>query len=215
MGRQLVFYSFVEDEATRAVVLRLFDYLQRVSGVDMSLSQGHPVITHGYGKLKEKALRLWNASKSGIDCFFLTDLDNHPTPNQLGKSWFGIECLGQLPAHYIFRISIREIESWIMADVETFSRHLGVAAANFPDEMDSIPDPKLFLFNLIRSKCRRKRFLEMIPQPGQHVGISYNPVLCDYIARLWRPESAARHSSSLARTLAKVPDKLKLIVQAD
>ena len=96
-----------------------------------------------------------------------------------------------------------------MADVDAFSKYFGVPSANLPDNLDTIADPKQFLFNLVRTKCRRKKFLDMLPLAGQHVGINYNPVLVDFVTNHWSPFLAAQHSPSLARTLLRINERLK------
>jgi hypothetical protein len=200
---QVVFYSFVEDNPTRAVVLRLFSYLGQECQQEILLAPGHPVVTHGFGKLKEKAIRLRDASKAGIKCFFLTDLDKYETPNELGMNWFGIQCLSELPPHFIFRVSIREIESWIMADREGFAKFMSIQTSCIPENTDLIPDPKQFLFNLIRQKCRKKKYKDMLPLTGQHVGIAYNSMLVAFVESKWSMERAMEHSPSLNRSVKK------------
>ena len=210
MAGPIYFYSFVEDEATKAVAIRLIDYFRAESCREIVLQNGHPVVTHGYGDLKEKAKKLIGAAKSGIDSFFLTDLDRYETPNDLGRDWFDINCLSEVPLNFVFRISVREIESWIMADKVAFAKFMGVDPVNFPEKPDEEVDPKQFLFNLIRAKCKKKCYLDMLPLEGQHVGINYNPMLCSFVANRWSPERAAGRSPSLSRSLARV---LELIAQ--
>lgn len=208
---QVVFFSFVEDDPTRAVVLQLFSYLRQECQQEILLTSGHPVVTHGFGKLKEKAIRLRDASRSGIKCFFLTDLDQYATPNELGRDWFGIQCLSELPSHFIFRISIREIESWIMADREAFAKFMSIQASCIPENTDSLPDPKQFLFNLIRQKCRKKKYTDMLPLPGQHVGMSYNSMLVEFVDNMWSMTRAMVHSPSLNRSVRKSVAAMKVL----
>ena len=210
----LYFYSFVEDEATRSVALRLIAYFAQKTGREISLAIGHPVVTHGCGELKKKAQRLIKAAKSGIDSFFLTDLDQWSTPNDLAKDWFSIECLSEVPPNFVFRVSVREVESWIMADRAAFAKFMDVAETNLPEKPDEEPDPKQTLFNLIRSKCRKKCYKEMLPLSGQHVGVAYNPMLCKFVRALWDTERAAIRSPSLNRSLSRVIAKLSLAARS-
>lgn len=209
---QVVFFSFVEDDPTRAVVLQLFSYLRKVCQHEILLAAGHPVVTHGFGKLKAKAMRLRDASKSGVKCFFLTDLDQHETPNGLGRDWFGIQCLSELPPHFIFRISIREIESWIMADREAFASFLSIQASCLPENPDLLPDPKQFLFNLIRKKCRQRKYIDMLPVSGQRVGVSYNSMLVEFVDTMWSLARAMEHSPSLNRSVRKSVASMKALL---
>ena len=210
----LYFYSFVEDEATRSVALRLIAHFTQKTGSEIALAPGHPVVTHGYGDLKRKAQKLIKAAKSGVASFFLTDLDRWATPNDLAKDWFSIECLSEVPPNFVFRVSVREVESWIMADRAEFAKFMGVAETNLPEKPDEEPDPKQSLFNLIKSKCRKKCYKEMLPLPGQHVGVAYNPMLCKFVMERWNPERAATRSPSLNRSLSRVIARLSSAVQS-
>ena len=83
-----------------------------------------------------------------------------------------------------------------------------------PEKPDEEPDPKQTLFNLIRSKCRKKCYKEMLPLSGQHVGVAYNPMLCKFVRELWDPERAAIRSPSLNRSLSRVIAKLSLAARS-
>ena len=61
----IVFYSFVEDAVSRAVVIRLFDSIKRERlGVEIKFALGHPVVTNGCGDLKKRAKRFLAAAHS-------------------------------------------------------------------------------------------------------------------------------------------------------
>ena len=208
MPQPLTFLSFVEDAPTRAAVIRLFaDFAERYPFV--MLAAGHPVVTRGNGRLREKALKLRDAASHGITSLLVTDLDACPTPNDLGRDWFGIVCLSELPNGFIFRVAIREIEAWIMADREGFAQYLSVSPDNFPNDSESILDPKRFLLDLIAAKCRRKRFREMLPLKGQKIGINYNPVLVDFVESHWNIANATLHSTSLRRAIDRISSFLE------
>ena len=203
MRHPVTFYSFVEDVLTRQVVIRLISRL-KAQFPFVSLADGNPVVTQGSGRLKEKAQKFRDAAQHGIDSLLVTDLDTWATPNDLGRDWFGVLCLSELPDGFIFRIAVREIESWILADKDGLARYLLISPDNFPDNSDAIPDPKQFLLNLVATKCRRKRFRDMLPLKGQKIGIGYNPVLSDFIDNHWDIDRAMFRSASLKRALEKV-----------
>lgn len=107
------------------------------------------MITRGYGNLKNTACRFLRAEKSGIWSIFVTDLDQFETVHSLCNNWFGLSCFRQLPSQMIFRIAVREVESWIIADKEGIAEFLNVAVANFTDLPDNISDPKQFILKLL------------------------------------------------------------------
>ena len=209
MRQQLTFYSFVEDVLTRKVVIRLFSRL-KAKFPYVSLADGNPVVTQGNARLKEKAQKFREAAQFGIDSLLVTDLDAWATPNDLGRDWFGVLCLSELPDGFIFRVAVHEIESWILADKDGLARYLLISPDNFPDNSDTIPDPKKFLLNLVAAKCRKKRFREMLPLKGQKIGIGYNPVLSDFIDNQWDIDQAIFRSSSLKRAMGKITSFIEL-----
>ena len=103
-----------------------------------------------------------------------------------------------------FRIAVRSVEAWLMADREGIATFLGIPKENFPVNPDLETNPKLFLVDLVRRKCRKKRMREdMIPtQTGKlKVGPLYATRIPEYAQFHWRPEIAAQHSDSLARCI--------------
>ncbi len=85
--------------------------------------------------------------------------------------------------------------------METF---LGISRENFPVNPDQVVNPKLFLVDLVRRKCRKKRMREdMLPTRNGKlkVGPLYATRISEYTQFYWRPEVAARNSDSLARCI--------------
>ena len=116
----------------------------------------------------------------------------------------------------VFRVAVREIESWLLADRHQFSNFFGVTLAKVPQQPDYIEDPKLTLVNL----CRRSRHpsirLGIPPRTGLAVseGPSYTPLLSAYVNDAWRPEVAAESSPSLRKMLLRVNELRQRIVLA-
>jgi len=204
------FLSFVEDEPTKHVVQRLFVYLREHCQCNIELLPGYPDVLGGFGNLKGRAPRWIKAAEaSGAWFFVVTDLDRASSPNDLGRDWFGVDCLGLLPRTFLFRIAVREVESWIMADRLALSGYLGIAQNNLPANPDELDDPKSVLLSTIRAKCRKKIFLDMLPKGrNQHVGVAYNERLCAFVDQFWDIDRAMAHSPSLARSVARMASTL-------
>lgn len=194
-------YAYVEDEPTKAVLNKIIDYVNSQSLNSFFFFNGEPTIMRGCGNLKKTASRFLRAERAGIWSIFVTDLDQFESAQCLCNDWFGLACPGLLPSQMIFRIAVREVESWIMADKEGIARFFNVSVANFTDTPDKIPDPKQYIFNIIRSKCRSKRFKEMLPLRGQAIGIEYNPLIVGFIVEHWNIENAMSNSPSLKRAI--------------
>lgn len=105
-----------------------------------------------------------------------------------------------------FRIVVREIEAWLMADREHLARFLAVPAASIPAEPEAVNSPKDTLAQ-VAGQSRRKEIREDVaPRPGsgRRVGPAYSSRLIQFVAdskTSWRPEVAAGFSDSLASCL--------------
>ena len=102
-----------------------------------------------------------------------------------------------------FRVAVRAVEAWVMADSDEFARVFGVALNSLPARPDEVPDPKLAVVNL----ARRSRFKlvreDLVPANGlsARVGPLYNARMVEFVQMRWRPERAASRSESLGRCL--------------
>ena len=162
-----------------------------------------------YGKkgsayLKQKLPAFNNAAK-GMGFLLVTDLDNCACAPQLIQDWFVCD-LSEYSKHkhcnFAFRVAVREIESWVLADREQFADYFGLAKHIIPEQTDSLADPKQFLLQIV-AKCRKRSLREdIVPKPGdkRKVGPDYNGRLGEFVQTRWRAESAICHSISLQRT---------------
>jgi hypothetical protein len=109
-----------------------------------------------------------------------------------------------------FRVAVREIEAWLLADKDSLAKYLTVPVENFPDAPDDEADPKDTLVGIVRKKCRKTDLREdIIPSPtsGKKVGKGYLSRITEFVES-WRPEIAAERSESLRRCI-KALEKLK------
>ena len=196
--------SFVEDEPTRHIVRRIFDYVKANVDRQVEMLEGYPQVLGGCSKLKARAMKWAEAASHGTWLLVVTDLDAAVSPNEIGKQWLGVDCLGQLPERFIFRIAVREIESWIMADNLGLAEYLHVPSGNITIVPDTLRDPKQELLRIIREKCKMKKFKNMLPIGNQHVGIDYNRHLCEFVDLKWNLDLARQHSPSLDRSVARM-----------
>jgi len=161
-----------------------------------------------YGKkgadfLKQKLPAFNNAAK-GSAYLLLTDLDTLDCVPTLIEKWFGCQ-LREFPkrrhVNLIFRVAVREVEAWVMADRERFADFLGVSKSLIPDQTDTIPDPKKLLLQLASKSRKRDLRNDIVPRPGdkRKIGPDYNGRLGEFVQSSWRANVAYAHSPSLAR----------------
>jgi len=116
------------------------------------------------------------------------------------------QIMGEPAQKMIFSIAVRTIESWLLADPEKLSSFLGVSKKHFPDNPESLDNPKDKLIQ-IASKSRRKAIKEdMTPREGSgaKVGPAYSSRLMEFAQRHWRPTIAAMKCKSLERCIGKL-----------
>lgn len=108
------------------------------------------------------------------------------------------------PAPYLcFRVAVREIESWLMADAESLAAIMSVAHSRIPTDPEHLQEPKAEMVNLARHSRRREIREDMVPREGsgRSVGPAYTSRLVEYVETRWRPEVATRRANSLERAI--------------
>lgn len=161
---------------------------------------GYSYSGNGFGYIKSHISGFNKASKA-TPFFVLTDLDKYECPLELINDWFDRP---QNP-NLIFRIAVREVESWLLADREGFSAFTGISLTLIPRNPDSETDPKTTLINLVSRSRRRKIKEDIIPiNPNATIGPNYNERLMEYVTDYWDLNRAMENSNSLTRAYSKL-----------
>ena len=162
---------------------------------------GTPYRRGGFGYLR-RTVRGWNAAARGVPFVLLTDLDTRRCPAELINEWLGV------PKHHnlLFRVAVREVESWLLADSAGLSTFLGVGRNLVPSDPDLLPDPKLTLINLARRSRQRMIRESIVPPRGSTAkqGRDYNGCLCGFVRNHWDLDTAMAGSPSLNRTVNRL-----------
>jgi hypothetical protein len=100
-----------------------------------------------------------------------------------------------------FRIAVRAVEAWLMADREHLARFLGVAVVRVPSDPEALEDPKQMMVDLARHSRRRAIREDMVPRhrSGRPVGPAYTSRMIEFAETLWHPEVAEQDADSLRR----------------
>jgi hypothetical protein len=155
---------------------------------------GRVHVKNGRPKIKNQ-IQAYNHAAQLDPWVVLVDLDRDECPASLRGLWL------PEPARFMcFRIAVRAIESWLLADREATAEFLGIAASKVPHNPEAEIDPKRVLIDLAR-RSRPEIRRDMVPHPegGRTVGPGYSSRMKDYITSYWRPEAAAESSDSLRR----------------
>ena len=171
------------------------------------------LIAHGggtpgtvYGKQGKTMLRQrmpgYNNAAQRVPWVVLVDLDRDADcAPPLRAAW-----LPQPARHLCFRVVVREVEAWLLADAEGIAGFLGIARGKIPAQPERLNDPKQALVNLARGSRRRDIREDLVPRPesGRQLGPAYSSRLIEFASGNWRPEIAAGRADSLRRAIACV-----------
>ncbi len=150
----------------------------------------------------KKSIRSFNKASRYIPFFVLTDLDKISCPPGLLKDWLD-EALHE---RLILRIAVREVESWLLADRMNISRYLSVSKDRIAVDIESIIDPKQYIFSIARSSKSRtiREGIPPAPESTAHCGPDYNNLLIHFVREEWEPESARKNSHSLEKAIIAI-----------
>ncbi len=183
-----------EDELSEVTLFKILAGIDRYA-VGTAYRRG------GFGYLR-RTICGWNSAAKGIPFVVLTDLDTLECPAKLINDWLPV------PKHpnLLFRIAVREVESWLLADPGNLSEFLTVQKALLPTETDALADPKAAIVNLARqsrSKAIRDR---IVPRRGSTAkqGPDYNGCLGSFVRGSWDVNAAKGNSPSLAKTVDRL-----------
>lgn len=150
---------------------------------------------YGFGYIKTN-IGGFNQAAISTPFFVLTDLDTYECPVALINDWIS----QPLKSNLIFRIAVREVEAWLLADIEGFSDFLGVSKANFPINPDMEIDPKRTLISLVKRSRKRHIKEDIVPiNDNAQIGPNYNERLMQYVSDYWDLDRAMQKSSSMRR----------------
>jgi hypothetical protein len=183
----------VEGPVDDAVVRRLL----RQSGHEV----GPIYIKNGKAALLQKLLG-YNAAAQLGPWLVLVDL-NGDAPC---ASPFVAKHLPSPAEHMIFRVAVRQVEAWLLADRSRFARFMRVSQTRLPNDPDSLVNSKKSLIEIARHSSDRRVREEVLPQAGsgRQVGPGYVASMIEFIELYWKPEEAAARSDSLRRCLGRL-----------
>jgi len=115
-------------------------------------------------------------------------------------------CLPNQADYLCFRIAVREVEAWLLADREHLAKFLSVSVSRIPHNPEELDSPKSTMVDLARHSRRSAIKENMVPRPGsgRKIGPAYTSQLIEFVRdsnKGWRPDVAAQASDSLDRCI--------------
>jgi hypothetical protein len=184
----------VEDELSEVALRRILQDIK-------SYALGTAYRRGGFGYLR-KTIYGWNQAARGTPFVVLTDLDKYLCPAELIADWLPV------PKHpnLMFRVAVREVESWLLADRGSLSRFFAVPISAMPLNSDDLPDAKAALVDLGRKSKSKLIRDSIVPRRGSTAkqGPGYNGCLGEFVREHWDINAASANSPSLARTIKRI-----------
>ena len=162
----------------------------------------------GYTKIQSK-VRGFN--KTSIGAIYLVLVDFMDTglgcPAEVVLQWVPYR-----QSNLLFRIVVRELESWLLADKENLADFLNISAAKIPADPELLKDPKLTLVNLARSSRSRSIREALVPDSGSTTakeGRLYTSEMIRFIQQRWDIANARCNSESLDKCCSRLEEIAK------
>ena len=149
--------------------------------------------------------------------YVLKHIDGYNTGARYGELWFVLvdldrdgcapalvaEALPEPADGMCFRVAVREVEAWLLADRAGFARWAGVRASLIPADVEAIARPKERLVAIMRESRHRERQTAIVPRPGsgRTEGPDYSDVLSEFVVSAWDVDAAASAAPSLDRAI--------------
>ncbi len=127
-----------------------------------------------------------------------------------------LECPAQVISNWLpnknelmfFRVVVREIESWVLADRESLAAFLNVNIELIPAKPENEPDPKRKLVNIARKSQSKKIRDALVPDQNStaQVGKLYTSEIKRFVSNFWNIDTARKNSPSLNKCLLRLSE---------
>jgi hypothetical protein len=192
-----------EDEISGGIIGEIISQL----GIEVVLypvsyiKRTHP---NGVGSIRTNISKYNNAANYH-PFLVMVDSDNVPCGPELIRKW-GLTAINP---GLLFQVAVREVESWVLSDSESFLSHFQIPISmitKFPSDTDLLPDPKNFLMEMISHSHKMNYKRRILPEKGStaRVGKDYNSSILEFIGRDWQIARAEKKSTSLKRFVKKL-----------
>jgi len=191
--RSVVLNAAVEGSVDEAILRRLVSHVGGGLGAT-------------YGKRGKQHLRVrlagYNSAAEHAPWIALVDLDDdYDCAPPLRQEWL------PNPARWMcFRVAVREVEAWLIADHEGIAKYLSLSRAIVPRTSEDLVDPKRTMVDLARRSRRRDIREGMVPSAGsgRGVGPTYSSSLIEFALEHWSPQRAQDRADSLRRCIERL-----------
>ncbi len=189
-----VINPLVEGEMDEAAAFKLINATGHTPGVCYGKK--------GCGYIRTK---IQGFNRSARSTCYLTLIDLMDTgfscPPEVLAGW-----VPHLAPNMLFRVVVRELESWLLADRQNIADFLSVSPIRIPENPEEVQDPKQSLVNIARRSRNSKVRRSLVPDSGStaQVGKLYVSEMNAFINTRWDVAEARRSAPSLDRCMSKL-----------
>jgi hypothetical protein len=108
----------------------------------------------------------------------------------------------------VFRVAVREVEAWLLADRPGIANLIGAHVNQVPARPEQLDDPKQHLLQLAKRYARGHLKNDLIRMDGTNIkqGVGYNNVLSEFVLDKWSLDTARQNANSLERTICRMEE---------
>lgn len=190
-----VLFAAVEGIVDEAVLRRICREVEMQVGAVYGRS--------GKSHLRQK-INGYNQAASHNWWVVLVDLNNEAEcAPQLKAAW-----VSQPSEQLIFRVAVRSVEAWLLADRDSIAKFLAVPLQRVPTDPEGLPNPKQTIIELAKGSRKREILDDIVPRPagGRSEGAAYASRMIEFAENYWRPDIAAQASDSLQRCIKRLKE---------
>lgn len=186
-----------EDILSERMVIKLINEFDKFEVINSLGKKGNGYIF--------KNIKKFHQLSFSQNVLIVLDLDNRHDANTFIKEVLG--CI-KINKNLKFSISVREIESWLLADKKGISDFLQISKDKIPANPELLLDPKEEIIKLARKGKNTRAKNGIPPQKGavSKMGLSYNTLLTEFVENFWSSDRAKTNSESLRNILSILKD---------
>jgi hypothetical protein len=186
----------VEDELSEIVIRKICRALPVMPTIVKCFRE------NGIGYVQRNISFFISAACAQRPYLVLVDLDRVDCAPNAIKKWNIPSSLN----HFIFRIAVRETETWLLGDRNHFAEYFRIPKEKIPYNPESVEDPKEFIVNSVRryGNVRLKR--SVVPEQGSSakIGKGFVSEMVKFAIEKWNVLEAKKCTDSLQRFINAV-----------
>ena len=197
MAHSLEVALVVEDVLSLVVMEKVMPHTQRGYAVI------RPLVEHGVDNIRTP-IGKYRSACHALAHVVLADVDQAPCAPSVRQQW-GV---ATLPDVMLFRVAVREVEAWVLADRAGFASFAGIPQSKVPQAPETLADLKQALINLVRQSRSRRLVAALVPEQGTSMskGPLYNQRLGQFVREKWDVAAAMQVAPSLRRTIDRLQE---------